>query len=1450
MNTNRDYLIILDVKSSTIKEFNKLEFYINDEESPNIFVQLVVKESHDIINKYVPIDDPNLYELTMNIVKPTNEHKIITGELISLEDRLYEFKLPKDCCDKVGTYKCELETIYNSRITNSNRIKYRIKKSVLNDLDNIVDAPGYPIVIQLLDKLSDIDQYEEDRRANELARQLAEQQRQTRFNELDTDVVDRIASMDDKMADVEDRVSAKEQAVDKLIVDTKKDIDDYKVAKDTEIDEYKTAKDTEINNAIATQDNKIDTAINAQNDRITVVENNDVAQDNRLDVLENKDVLHESRLDVIEVKNQQQDSRLDIVENKNTQQDNRLDVVEAKNVEQDNRLNEIEAIDVAQNSRLDAIEVKNQQQDDRLLDIEKVNKRQDMNLKCLFAESKNNMIDITEEGNSIYLQNSTVGYTLIDEIKGNTLVNCNKEPDKELILNGNINTSGDNTVTLTEGVDGGLVDVALEGNTLVNVSKTKDSTAITKAYTVENSGNHIALQGDTDGNRRPVITGNTLWIDNDTEEVLTEFDNTKNLRLQSSFEDNLVTQEMVDSGEEEESNLGKYKVEYRVTGKNKFNLSKLVVGSFNTSTGVDIDNNNACRTGFIKLEPATYKLTKNTRQWQTVIGCDNKFNYLCIIYDGNVTSGTFTIPETVTYVRFKFDYDIDTALSDNIQLEEGSTATPYEPYKEYKKTFYLNSPLLEGDTIEQQGDNVVHVHRSEIRAYQTDDELTLPTDMTNTLVAKATPIYEVISQNDTILCDSYVNGHLDIDSVVPIKRVDFLPFEEELTYLYPSTQYAVQFVSDAVNKVDITLGGAKLLNQDVVVGTNKYTITTPSTLVDNKLVMSGVGLNIEEVVVTEATDQEFGYFEGMKSVGECEDLEVVSCNKNLLNIIEYKTWVGTNWNVDFEGFTQDGNIANQTAIICNKILKPNTVYALSFQWRNDDNEIYHRWIRLKFHTLEGNLYEEGITNLSFDPNCASHYNLFRYNGNEPEFVPQIVSFTTPNIPLVLRGVGASMCELKINSTQLEEGDTATDYIPHASNTQTLTHKPLRSTPNGAKDRFVKIGDKWYIERNIGNIRLDRNILWAFDSNVGSYGFDCEYSLVYLYDQECTKINMRTSSNATDEIYSSSNNFITLTRNQGFNIKAQKEYIHCECICIKNSRLSELTEEGFYKWLDNNETYLTYQLAKPVYEPIDYNPFTVYSEVTHISNNSTIPCNMVIKNTGFNCLLKPNTTYTISSNLGLNTVTTPSVLTEDCLRFMDTDTSDVTTMKNVLVLEGDWTTKADLIPANFSGIESAFEQEYDAEKGKYKVNIKVANEDKTKENNITFYINEPLRGAGDAKDRVFVKDDKVVVQRNCGVREYQDGDFGTYPTDKVNTVYQLAEPVYEEIEYNDTKLFIESFKNSTLFYNSNVPVTSKLYYSYSVPLVDTVAKTASISDEQDIMIIDLATQVAVMEMLLM
>ena len=90
-------------------------------------------------------------------------------------------------------------------------------------------------------------------------------------------------------------------------------------------------------------------------------------------------------------------------------------------------------------------------------------------------------------------------------------------------------------------------------------------------------------------------------------------------------------------------------------------------------------------------------------------------------------------------------------------------------------------------------------------------------------------------------------------------------FEEELTYLYTSTLYTVQFEADNNTTVDITLGGAVLTGQAVVCGVNNIQITTPSTLVDNKLIINGYeSCRISNVVVTNST-KEFEYFEGMKS---------------------------------------------------------------------------------------------------------------------------------------------------------------------------------------------------------------------------------------------------------------------------------------------------------------------------------------------------------------------------------------------------------------------------------------------------------------------------------------------------------------------------------------------------------------------------------------------------------
>ena len=201
-NINRDFLIINDVKKSNVKLDNgSIFFYITDKNTQNIFVNLVIDISkNEKIQKFANVENAEDYTLTMNIVKPDNTYKVIEGKLHDKANAIFEFDLKSDCCDKVGTYYCELLTKCNinsrEEITTSNKVTYKVKSSVLNNLDNVItEAPEYPLVVQLFDKLSDIDQYEEDRRAAELARQLAEERRQTEHAGMVSDINGRVEAV-------------------------------------------------------------------------------------------------------------------------------------------------------------------------------------------------------------------------------------------------------------------------------------------------------------------------------------------------------------------------------------------------------------------------------------------------------------------------------------------------------------------------------------------------------------------------------------------------------------------------------------------------------------------------------------------------------------------------------------------------------------------------------------------------------------------------------------------------------------------------------------------------------------------------------------------------------------------------------------------------------------------------------------------------------------------------------------------------------------------------------------------------------------------------------------------------------------------------------------------------------------------------------------------------------
>ena len=523
---------------------------------------------------------------------------------------------------------------------------------------------------------------------------------------------------------------------------------------------------------------------------------------------------------------------------------------------------------------------------------------------------------------------------------------------------GRYETFEGSNITINDILEEDEVDVEIEGNTMVNVANQKDPVPITKSYTVEGT-NHIPLQGEYDGKARPVIEGNTMYYNNDTGELTDTFVEGANLSLVSSFEDQLVTPEMVNSGQEEAKNLGKYKVEYKVTGKNKWSFGDL-------SGDVIFFNNQEP----ILKKGTTYTVSSKTNtqyDWGQVLRLDNKNNTAIESVNLNFNK-TFTLEEDVyRVILYSNGYDYNASIGkpttfEGIQIEEGSVATEYEPYKESIKTFYLNSPLLEGDTIEDIDGKATHVKRyekvllngseswalndsqpnnSNLMCFYIDNIYYLKTELkcnnfiydnrniteytnegikvlsgskmaiainkskllttnvlgfiewlqgnpTTVLYELAQPVYETISE-ESILVDSYTNGHLDLNTNIPVNKANFKPTITNLNYLYPSTEYTVQFESDNIGKIDTVSLASEILhtNYSVNKGINRFNIITPSEITSTELVFDGIGFNLSNLVVTEATDKSFGYFEGIKSVGQDAEnkhnIEIKSNSRNLFD---------------------------------------------------------------------------------------------------------------------------------------------------------------------------------------------------------------------------------------------------------------------------------------------------------------------------------------------------------------------------------------------------------------------------------------------------------------------------------------------------------------------------------------------------------------------------------------
>lgn len=221
-------------------------------------------------------------------------------------------------------------------------------------------------------------------------------------------------------------------------------------------------------------------------------------------------------------------------------------------------------------------------------------------------------------------------------------------------------------------------------------------------------------------------------------------------------------------------------------------------------------------------------------------------------------------------------------------------------------------------------------------------------------------------------------------------------------------------------------------------------------------------------------------------------------------------------------------------------------------------------------------------------------------------------FTTDNNCHYIRfgySISKSIKPGMLNEIQIEKSSTPTEFEEYTKKINTI----YLDSPLLKGDTIERIHNKWYHIRRYGKVILDGTEQWMEISNKNEYyGYDKDYSLLFLSDNYMEKINMKSSTLNPNSIYSYSNRFKSLSRNEGWDVKYQGEYIHNECISIKNSKLPSLDLYGFKQWLSENPVTVIYELNAPIYEPIETDIITpLFEGTTYMSNNSTIPANMKV-----------------------------------------------------------------------------------------------------------------------------------------------------------------------------------------------------------------------------------------------
>ena len=696
---NKEYKIKLDLNKKLYNQ--KMAFNQFDENVNDFYIE--VTKNNEVVK------DLDKSIITLVAIKPNNA---VDAQFIEVKEGQVYADLKPSMCDLVGNYQAKAMIVLEGEIATTDTINYSVNEDkIISRLnDDVASDERFPLFTDALSRLSTIETNEEQRIVNEAERILSEENRKI-------EEAKRVEAELIRQHEEADR--AKYDATRESNENIRKQNESLRLANETNrIDEEAKRVEEESKRVEAEQLRKDNYNFMTEDEERRRVEANAHKEAEKLRVqAETNRVNEEAKRRTIEQARVSAENTR--VSNENTRkasevtrQTNETQRVEAETQRQ-NRYNSF-ILDAEANANnfenyTNTAKVKEEERKSNELDRKSQEaKRVSNEVERISNENTRKANEVVREKNETSRQ--YVFENKVDEVdkkiieinatKDNFVSSINTKVDTKI---SELNTTKDNFVSsVNTKVDNKISEIEVAKSDMTNTVSNKVNEVETRFNALTSSQQQDAEVIDA----RDGETSLKARLDRDIEKAKQVYVNVEGNHISTDSSSGYAKDvEILGNTVQDASNLADIRsVGDKVEGQELYEIPVLSVGknlfdgiyrdnSFLQVTGVgagdlgDVSGHKATL-NYVKLKPnSTYKFSTSNSQGVGIIlfFYDKNKKYIRHIDTHIMPNTALTTNENEYYIRW---YGTDAKISafTNIQIEEGTVATPYEPYQEDKLT--------------------------------------------------------------------------------------------------------------------------------------------------------------------------------------------------------------------------------------------------------------------------------------------------------------------------------------------------------------------------------------------------------------------------------------------------------------------------------------------------------------------------------------------------------------------------------------------------------------------------------------------------------------------------------------------------------------------------------------------------------------------------------------------